>query len=272
MPFGKLAVQLGFTPLLPIIAEWNFNAGDISTIPALYGIKTFGPALLSSFLDNFVISASGDTRSLYQAAARALGDSVLLNSTIVSVNREAMSVAGKTAVNLVVQQSGKEPTLARARKLLVAIPQTIKNIAEFDLPDDERALFSNFQGLGDYAGIVNVQGLKNSIANVGISTPCNQPVIPGTTGLFATGSPGDFSFTVGFNDLNYNDATGKAVILDSLTKLAKTGIVRQDAAQRQPSPTHQITAHIPCVYLSTRSRMDSIAKSRLLRASEMSRF
>lgn len=237
LSFGELAAQLGFSPLLPIIAQWNFNSGNISTLPALYGIKIFGPALFGSFFDKFILSASGNTRTLYEAAAQELGDSVLLDSTIVEVHREATySATRTTGVTILVEQPGQASTLVRARKLLVAIPQTIKNIGEYDLSDDERRLFSNFQGLGNYAGIVNVQGLNNSIANVGISTPFNQPVIPGTAGLFATGSPGDYMFTVGFNDLDYNDATAQAIIRDSLTKLATTGVVPQDAAQAATFP------------------------------------
>jgi hypothetical protein len=231
VPFSQLAQTYGFLPLLPIIAQYNWFTGDIATIPALYGIKGLGPALLSSIFGKFIVSASGDTRSLYEAAARDLGDSIMLNTTVVKVRREVKFDNVTTGVTVLVHQPGKPHKLICARKLLVAIPQTLKNVDKYDLSDDERNIFSKFSALGYWAGVVTVPGLNNSIRNVGAQTPFNQPVIPGTSAINAAGSPGDFVVAVGFNDLNYTEATGQNVVRDSLAKLSAVGAVPQNAAQ-----------------------------------------
>ncbi|KAH7370372.1 flavin-containing superfamily amine oxidase [Rhexocercosporidium sp. MPI-PUGE-AT-0058] len=220
LPFGELAKKYNFEPLLSIIAQLNFYTGDISTIPALYGIKNLGPGLLRSTFGKFIVPSSGNTRTLYDAAAKELGDSVLLESTIVSVRRTAKTGKIPTGVKVLVSQPGQAPKLIRAKKLLVAIPQTLKNIGTFDVSGDERDIFSKFTTLGYWGGIVTIPGLSNGLTNIGIHTPYNQPVIPGPLNIQLTSAPGYFITSVGFSDMNYTEESGKAVIRKSLTTLA----------------------------------------------------
>ena len=233
LPFAELAKKYSFEALLPVIAQYNWYTGDVSTIPALYGVKGLGPALLGSIFGKFIVASSGDTRSLYQAAAKELGDSVLLESTIVSVRRTAKT--GK-AVNILVNQPGQPAKLIRAKKLLVAIPQTLKNIGTYDVSGDERDIFSKFSALGYWAGVVAVPGLGNSVRNVGVQTPYNQPVIPGANSIQASAAPGYFTTSVGFNDLNYTEASSQAVIRSSLATLAAVGGVPAGSAEAATFP------------------------------------
>ncbi|CAG8956445.1 hypothetical protein HYFRA_00003830 [Hymenoscyphus fraxineus] len=229
IPFGEYAVKYGFATLLPIIAQFNWYTGDISTIPAIYGIKGLGPGLIGSFLGKFIRPASGDTRSLYVAAQEALGDSIFLESTATDVKREATLPDGTTGVTLTVKKNG-EATAVRAKKLIVAIPQTIDNIGEYDLTADEKTMFGSFSALGYYVGIVTVAGLNSSITNVGLTTPFNQPVIPGSSGLQKQ-SASDFIFSLGFDDLNYDDAKAKSIVQEELKRLEAAGAVAAGASQ-----------------------------------------
>jgi hypothetical protein len=227
LPFGKLAEKYNFTALMPIIGQFAWYMGNMTSLPSLYGIKWFGPGLLASVFGNFTVAASGNTRSLYEAAAKDLGGSVLLNATVVSVHRNE-----KTNVSVLVQQPGQAPTLVHARKLLIAIPPTMENVGAFDLSEDERSILSKFSGLGYWAGIATIPGLNNDLENVGVQQPFNQPVIPGTIGFDAVGSgPEDFLFGVGFNTPNYTDADGEAVIRESLAKLGTVGAVPSNASE-----------------------------------------
>ncbi|KAF6814771.1 flavin-containing superfamily Amine oxidase [Colletotrichum musicola] len=226
LPFGELAARYNFTALLPIIWQFSWYAGDITTIPSLYGIKGFGPGLFNSTFGEFILSASGDTRSLYEAAARELGDDVLLNATVVEVDRSEAD-----GVSLVVQQPGQTAKQIRAKKLLIAAPPTLDNVGEYDLSDDERELFSKFFAIGYWTGVATIPGLETNLANIGVTRPANQPIIPGTNGINTAGSPGDFLFGVGFDRSNYTDADGEAVMRDHLTKLAAAGAVPADAAE-----------------------------------------
>ncbi|KAF9879176.1 flavin-containing superfamily Amine oxidase [Colletotrichum karsti] len=230
VPFAELAQKYNFTALLPVIAQFGWWSGEITSIPALYGINNLGPALLNSIFGEFIVPASGDSRSLYYAAAKELGDDVLLNATVVDVKRE------DSGVSVVVHQPDQAPKLVRARKLLIAVPPTLDNVGTYDLSDDEKTLFSNFFALGYWASVVTVPGLNNSLANVGIQTPLNQPVIPGTNGIFGTSSPGDFLVGVGFNDTNYTDEDGKNIIRENLATLAALGAVPEGAAEKVTFP------------------------------------
>lgn len=233
LPFGELAKKYSFEALLPVIAQYNFYTGDISTIAALYGVKGLGPGLLGSLFGKFIIAASGDARSLYQAAAKELGDSVLLESTIVSVRRTAKT--GKP-VTILVKQPGQPPKLINAKKLLVAIPQTMSNIGTYDISGHERDIFSKFTALGFWAGVAIIPGLANAIRNVGVQTPYNQPVIPGPPGIQASAAPGYFTTLVGFNDLNYTEASSQAIIRTNLATLAAVGGVPAGSAQAATFP------------------------------------
>ncbi|KAK1561494.1 uncharacterized protein LY79DRAFT_574158 [Colletotrichum navitas] len=237
IPFGKLAEKYNFTALLSTIAQFNWWTGDVATIPALYGIKGLGPGLLQSIFGEFIVPASGDTRALYDAAAAKLGDSVLLNSDIVEVKRDVkIDNITTSGVTVLVQQPNQPEKLIRARKLLIAIPPTLENMANYDLSSEEYALLSKFSALGYWAGVATIPGLNNSLTNIGVQDPYNQPVIPGTNGFNAAGSPGDFLVGLAFQDTNYTEADVKAILVKNLATLAAVGAVPQDAAQTVTFP------------------------------------
>ncbi|KPM44123.1 hypothetical protein AK830_g2438 [Neonectria ditissima] len=237
LPFGEFAQRYNFSALLPVMSQFNWYPGNISTISTLYGLKNFGPGLLKSFTGKFIVPASGNTRSLYDAAATKLGDSVLLNSTIVKVQRK------KDAVFLVVKQPGQSPKKIKARKLIVAIPQTLHNVGSFDLSKKERSLFSKFSSLGYVAGVANIPGLNDSLQNVGALTPYHTPVIPGSNGFYSSGSPNQFLLGVAFDTSKYTIADSEAVICRELGTLATVGAVPADAAQKVTFP--YISDHAP---------------------------
>ncbi|OHE96956.1 flavin-containing superfamily Amine oxidase [Colletotrichum orchidophilum] len=245
IPFAEFAQKYNFTALLPIIVQLNWWTGDIATIPALYGIKGFGPGLFKSYFGEFILSANGDTRALYDAAAKDLGDSVLLNATVIEVKRNVKIDKETTApVNVLVQQPGQPQKLIRARKLLIAIPPVLANVANYDLSAHERSLFSKLFSLGYWTGVATIPGMKNiTLANVGVQTPFNQPVIPGSNSFGYSGSPGDFVFAVGFQEANHTAKETEAIIKKELATLAAIGAVPKDAAQNVTFP--YVSDHSP---------------------------
>ncbi|KAK7408946.1 hypothetical protein QQX98_008890 [Neonectria punicea] len=244
LPFGQFAQQYNFSALLPVISQFNWYPGNISTIPALYGIKSLGPGLVSSIAGEFLASASGDTRSLYRAAATELGDSVLLDSSILHVQREQKKGYAKTSgVTVVVKQPNQAPKTIRARKLLIAIPPTLENVGDFDLSDSERKLLSKFSALGYLAGVADIPGLDVSLQNVGALTPFNTPVIPGSNGFYSSGSPNQFLLGVAFDNTDYTIADAEAIVRKELATLAAVGAVPADAAKTVTFP--YISNHAP---------------------------
>ncbi|KAH7471911.1 hypothetical protein FOMA001_g13070 [Fusarium oxysporum f. sp. matthiolae] len=237
LPFGQFAQQNNFSALLPLMSQFNWYPGNISTIPTLYGIKNFGPGLLKSVTGGFIVPKSRNTRSLYDAAAAELGDNVLLDTTIIHVERN------KNGVVLIVKQPNKASKMIKARKLLVAIPQTLKNVGSFDLSKTERSLFSQFSALGYVTGVANIPGLSINLQNVGAFTPYHTPVIPGSNGFYSSGSPNEFLLGVGFNNTRYTIADSKAVIRKELSRLAAAGAVPADTAKKVTFP--YISNHAP---------------------------
>lgn len=234
MPYADFAAKYNFTALLPIVAMFNWYFGNLTTVPALYGIKDFGPGLVNSVFGEFIVSATGDTRSLYDAALTELGPAVLLNSTILAVNRRTDG----GGVSLLVSQPGREPETVRAKKLLVAIPPALENLQPaFDLSDGERALFSKFSALGCLTGVASVPGWNSrTLFNAGAFTPFHQPVIPGANVFFATGTPDELTFAVGFDTDRATGEAGEAVVRAHLATLAAAGAVPPDAARTVAFP------------------------------------
>ncbi|KAH7121728.1 hypothetical protein B0J13DRAFT_567197 [Dactylonectria estremocensis] len=237
LPFGQFAEQNKFSALLPLISQLNWYPGNITTIPTLYGIKKFGPGLIKSISSTFIVAKSGNTRSLYDAAAAELGDDVLLDSTVVEVHRK------KSGVSLIVKQPGHAAKKIKARKLLVAIPQTLKNVGSFDLSKTERNLFSKFSALGYVAGVANIPGLEVDLQNVGALTPAHTPVIPGSNGYFTSGSPNQFLLGVAYDNTKYTVADSEALIRKELGTLAAVGGAPADAAEKVTFP--YISNHAP---------------------------
>lgn len=236
-PFGQFAVENGFAAFLPTIARFNWYPGNISTIPTLYGLKSLGPGLVKSLAGGFVSPASGDTRTIYKAAAAELGSSVLLSTTVVHVKRSSKGVV------LVVQQPNQAPQTIRARKLVVAAPPTLQNLEPFDLTNTERKLFSRLSGLGYFAGVANIPGINGSFQNVGAQTPFNTPVIPGSNGFFPSGTPNQVTLGVAFDTTDYTDSEAEDIVRKELATLAAVGAVPPDAAEKVTFP--YVSNHAP---------------------------
>ncbi|EEY23730.1 conserved hypothetical protein [Verticillium alfalfae VaMs.102] len=231
-PFGQFAAKYNFSALLPVIAQFNWYTGNLTTLPALYGIKGLGPGLLSSLFGEFILSGTGDTRSLYDSALNELGSNVLLSTTILNVDRHSNA----TGVTLVVVESGKSPKTIIAQKLLLAIPPTLKNMIAFDLSIQEKEIFSKFSSLGYFAGVASVPGFNGSFTNIGALTPFNQPIIPGNNGFGSTGSPNEFLIGGGFDTGDVTDEDGKNLVRKNLATLAAAGVVPADAASNVTFP------------------------------------
>uniref|UniRef100_L2FAW0 FAD dependent oxidoreductase family protein n=1 Tax=Colletotrichum fructicola (strain Nara gc5) TaxID=1213859 RepID=L2FAW0_COLFN len=163
-------------------------------------------------------SATAAQQQALQAAAQAYSTNILSKYPWIDqgflvpdpVPEELTVKRGASGVSVLVHQPDQPPKLIRARKLLIAAPPTLDNVGQFDLSSHERNLFSKFSALGYWAGVATIQGLNNSLQNVGANTPFNQPAIPGT------------------NPPN--------VIRKNLATLAAVGAVPKDAAETVTFP------------------------------------
>ncbi|CZR49662.1 uncharacterized protein FPRO_14859 [Fusarium proliferatum ET1] len=236
LPFGQFAQQNNFSAILPLISQLNWYPGNITTIPTLYGIKKFGPGLLQSVSSEFLVTASGDTRSIYKAASDVLGKDIYLNSDLVRVRRN------KAGATLTIQQNRKTFNI-KTKKLVVAVPQTIANLKSFDLSETERKLLSKFSAFGYVAGVADIPGLNVSLQNVGTMSPAKTPIIPGSNGYISSGSPNQFLLGIAFDNTDYTIPDSKSLVRDELTALTRAGAVAADTARRVTFP--YISNHVP---------------------------
>ncbi|EMT73004.1 hypothetical protein NOF04DRAFT_1363469 [Fusarium oxysporum II5] len=209
LPFGQFAQQNNFSAILPLISQLNCE---------------------------FLVAASGDTRSIYKAASAVLGNDIYLSSDIVRVQRNRQGAA-------VTIRQKRESFTIKAKKLVVAIPQTIENMRAFDLSEMERKLFSKLSAFGYVAGVADIPGLDVSLQNVGIMTPAKTPMIPGSNAYLSSGSPNQFLLGVAFDNTDYTVADSKSLIRKELTTLARAGAVPADTAKRVTFP--YISNHVP---------------------------
>ncbi|KAI4863875.1 FAD/NAD(P)-binding domain-containing protein [Hypoxylon rubiginosum] len=153
-----------FDTALSFVAKYNLsdmvpqtfitNQGyvPILNISMLYMIKYLNSDQINSFVQGFLTTSHHNTQELYQKVTAFLGSDVLLNSTVLSMNR-----SGNGPVQVLVQTpAGRK--LIIAKKLVSTPPPRLASLGGYDLSEDETALFSQLSANGYYTGILNNTG------------------------------------------------------------------------------------------------------------------
>lgn len=101
-----------------------------------------------------------------------LGSDVLLNSTVLSMNR-----SGNGPVQVLVQTpAGRK--LIIAKKLVSTPPPRLASLGGYDLSEDETALFSQLSANGYYTGILNNTGFTVNMDAAAPGQPYDIPTLP----------------------------------------------------------------------------------------------
>ena len=125
LPFGQFITKYKLHDAVPYLSLYGQGWGNFVTLPTLLAIKYFAPG----FFSPASLSGKGagalaakDNSLIYEKATKELGPNVLLNSSVLSMDRSAADL-----VKITVQTpSGKK--LIRARKLISAIPPSKSNL------------------------------------------------------------------------------------------------------------------------------------------------
>ncbi|KAJ7872534.1 hypothetical protein B0H14DRAFT_2722014 [Mycena olivaceomarginata] len=166
------------------------NIGNLWELPTYHGIHAVDPKLVDVLLKGFINAASGDNQDIYNAAAAYLGpQNVFLNSAILDVDRSfgvQETAAGGVCIlstSASLSSSANVTTLIKARKLLIAIPPSLRTLtaAHLDLDAHERFLFAKLHGLTYGVTVFSYPGLNssNTYNNIGTHTPYNLLTLPG---------------------------------------------------------------------------------------------
>ena len=230
MPFGEFIAKYDISAAVSTIFGFAEGIGDLLSIPSLYVMKLIGLSTLEAIETGFLTTAAHDNSAIYREIQSLLlsTDALLLQSHIIATDRTNCSDGFvKIAVST---PSG--PKLIKAKKVVVAIPPTLANLASFDLDPTEHSLFQQFHTTGYYTGLLRNSGIPDnvSLANTDANTLYNLPVLPGVYTISPTGVPGLHIFQYG-SDTPLSNEQVKADILDSLQRLARTGMINMTAPE-----------------------------------------
>ncbi|KAG6997757.1 beta-cyclopiazonate dehydrogenase [Physcia stellaris] len=228
LPFGQFITKYNIQDAVPYLSLYGQGWGNFVTLPTLLAVKYFppfffSPASLSGGGGGAV--AAKDNSLVYEKATKELGSNVLLNSTVIHMDRSAPDL-----VQIIVRTpTGKK--LIHAKKLVSAIPPLIDNLKGFDLNKTETPIFNKFQGHSWYVGLVKNSGIPSNVSLLNYGTHNTQnfniPVLPGIYEIFATVVPGLHYFLFGGNDSQptFTQSQVKASLQDTLTRLRATSII-----------------------------------------------
>ncbi|KAL9583690.1 MAG: hypothetical protein Q9212_002556 [Teloschistes hypoglaucus] len=258
LPFGEFITKYKFEDAVPYLSLYGQGWGNFVTLPTLLAIKYFppfffSPTQLSSGGPGAL--ASKDNSLVYEKAQKELGDGVLLNSTVLSMDRSGLDL-----VKIMVKTpSGKK--LIRAKKLISAIPPVIENLKGFDLNTTETPIFNKFKGHSWYVGLVKNSDIPDNITMINYGAKndrnFNITVLPGFYDFFATVVPGLHYFLYGGNDTQptFTQPQVRNALKDTLGRLSAAGTLPKGAGK--DLSLIDFTSHSPYeVYVSS----DEIAK------------
>lgn len=240
LPFGDFLNKYNLSAILPTVFLYNQGYVPIFNISTLYMLKYLSANVINSIEKGFLTAASHNTADLYNNILAHLGSSVLLNTTILAMNRSSPS-----NVKIIVRTANTNRTkLIIAKKLLSTPPPQPAQLTNYDLSPNETALFSQFFANGYYAAVLNNTGLpltKNYITADPLNPPYDIPRLPGLYSTSPTGASDLIEIFYGSPTL----LPAAAVQADILAKIKRLAM-SQNVSNESTSPNFvAFTAHTP---------------------------
>ena len=223
-------------PAAATLFTLNQGIGNPLQTATIYWLKYTS---LTYFLSNFsfLTTERHDNSEIYEKAQAELGKDVLLQSHIVTTHRDPKAKYAKIYV-----QTPSGRILIRAKKIVLTIPPTLKNLQGFDICAEEKSLFQQFQSGNYYTSLLRNTGIdqRTSINNIGANTPYNLPPLPGIYSIQPTINPNLTGITYGSSS-PLSSKQVKANILADVARLRTAGTLNTSA-----DPEFAVfSAHVP---------------------------
>jgi hypothetical protein len=154
-----------FVILQPLFSQLTDNLGPYNEVLAVYALGIVSPIVINFFFPNPILSGfnvAGGCEKIYAGITTYLGaENVLLNSDVTEVQRKSNNGAHP------IQIRGKNSVTGESFKyfcddLIIAFPHTTDNLANYDLDDDENAIFSQIGVRNYWWGTANISGPTTS--------------------------------------------------------------------------------------------------------------
>lgn len=186
IPFGQFIKKHSLRDIAHILASFAVGNGHSLDQTTAYVLKSVDKAFIEGFQGNNVMSSTTNWE-LYMRAQEYLGSDALVSSTVVAASRPS---DGSKSTLFVHTPSGLKIVIAK--KVLVAMPQKIENMANLGLDRTERSLFSQFTNTALYVGLVKDTGIPDDTDTLGVDLDnvYDIPSIPGVVQLQSTDVPG----------------------------------------------------------------------------------
>jgi len=219
--FGEFVIKYNLSAAVSLLFETNEGIGNLLEVPTLYVMKYFGLTLVQGFGSGFVATASHDNSELYESAQTVLtaANAVLLSSHVISTTRD-----DNGAKIVVSTPSGLKHI--QCKRLVLAMPPTLNNLAPFAFNSTELSLFQQFTATGYYSGLIRNSGIPDntSLQNTAAHNIYNLPTLPCIYGFEATGVPGLHQVLYG-STVSLPVAAVKAEIIKTLKRLQAAGTI-----------------------------------------------
>lgn len=186
MPFGQFVQKYDIADAVQIIFNLGSAFGDILELPALQQFRTLSLGLLAT-TSNFQTSSVMDNSLLFEKITTELksSKSLLLSSKVLATERVSSSGNVKILV-----ETPKGCRLILAKKILMAIPPTLSNLAAFQPSEDELNIFSQFTAVGYYTSIIkNAAPVNVTLQNLALDKPYALPPMPAIYNVNPTVNP-----------------------------------------------------------------------------------
>ena len=194
-------------------AHW---ANDLLTLPTLQAISTFGFPWFDGTV--MVTPESQNNTQLYANIQSKLGDRVLLNTRVQSVNRDQTGAAKITV------KGPKGCTKITAKQVIVGFVPTEDNMDGFDTTSEEDHLFAKWDCVKLYNGLISIDGMPDGKDLNPVSSDPGRyfvPTRPAARFINFAGTPYTASYVVGEPDFQVNDA--KMFLEDRLDTIREVG-------------------------------------------------
>jgi hypothetical protein len=165
--FGDFARKYGIEAAVPTI--WDVAAvglGNLDTQPTFYVMQSFPAPLARVYTGKgrTLYVASHRNQDIYDRVSDLLGDDVFYSNVVVRALRTS------NGVSVITKGTDGRQTKIQAKRLLIAIPPTVSNLATFNLDEKELNVLSKMTYTRAYAGGVVSSNLPSNTTIIN-STP-----------------------------------------------------------------------------------------------------
>ncbi|KAM7184068.1 beta-cyclopiazonate dehydrogenase [Rhypophila sp. PSN 637] len=167
IPFGEFIKKYQLETAVNLIFEsTGLGVGDMVNTLTIWVLATFNTPMIGAFIGLYgtLTPTSGRNIELYEAVAARLASDVRYRSSIIQTTRSASG-----NVTLWVKNHATHAiTLVKAKKLLLAIPPTLSNLAPFSPDLQELSVLSKFEYSTVHGGLITHPSLpvQSSLVNI----------------------------------------------------------------------------------------------------------